>query len=414
MNTPTNKANTQEKKKLLEMPMGYKGSFLVAIILLIGGFILEAILHEYRISLPKWPINLFIILGLMIYIFVCSKFWKNKIIIWLSSVPAAVSAISVITILVLLMGFIPQQRQEGFLQLFGLTHIKNSWPYLFSTFYLLMILGFTIVKRLNSFKLKNIAFLLNHLGLWILLTAASLGSADMKSYNLYLMLDRAIYHAEDENGVIQQLPFAIRLLDFDIDEYPPSLGVINNDNFELNIKKGDKLFEVNSNEPYVNGDWQINILQYIAEAKFRDSIYEVSYTMGATHAAEVKAINLKNGKEITGWVSSGNFLYPVKTLVLDEKYSIAMTIPQPKRFSSKIRIFKKVSDYYDAEIAVNEPIDVYGFKMYQVGYDEEKGKWSKMSSVQLIRDPWLPVVYIGIFMILLGSLYLLWMGKAKN
>ncbi|MCP4553744.1 MAG: cytochrome c biogenesis protein ResB [Bacteroidetes bacterium] len=408
------KPTLKRRKNYLKCSLDYKGSFLVATILLIGGFILETILHEYRITLPKWPINLYIILGLIICLFVSGRFLKSKVITWLSSVPAAVSAISVVAILVLMMGFIPQQRQEGFLQLFGLTHIKNSWPYLFSTFYLLMVLGFTIVKRLNSFNLKNIAFLLNHLGLWILLVAASLGSADMKTYNLYLMLDRAIYHAKDANGVMQQMPFAVKLLDFDIDEYPPSLGIVSNDNFKLNIKKGDKLFEVNSKETYVNGDWQINIIQYIAEAKFKNNIYETSTTMGATPAAEIKATNTITGVEIKGWVSSSNFLYPVKTLLLDEKYSVAMTIPQPKKFSSKIRIFKKVSDYYDAEIAVNEPINVYGFKMYQVGYDEEKGKWSKMSSVQLIRDPWLPVVYIGIFMILLGSLYLLWMGKAKN
>lgn len=31
------------------------------------------------------------------------------------------------------------------------------------------------------------------------------------------------------------------------------------------------------------------------------------------------------------------------------------------------------------------------------------GKWSNLSVFELVKDPWLPVVYIGIFMLLLGA-----------
>jgi len=63
---------------------------------------------------------------------------------------------------------------------------------------------------------------------------------------------------------------------------------------------------------------------------------------------------------------------------------------------------------------VNKPIEAFGYKIYQVGYDEKMGKWSRMSAIQLIRDPWLPAVYTGIFMILAGSVYLALTGRSKT
>ena len=410
----TNQTNSdQVAKKLWEIPWNYKESLLINLVLLFAGFALEFILYEYKITLPGWPINLYIIIGLVIVFWISSRFLNKRIVTFLSSVPAAVTSISAVIFLVLLMGFIPQHRQEGWVQNSGLTHLKNSWPYVFSAFYLLTVLGHTIFKRLNKFNLKNIGFFLNHAGLWILIATASLGAADLKMFNMNLALERAIYFADDD-GVTHQLPFAIKLLEFDIEEYPPSLGIVMTKTSEIVTPKGDKLFEVFEGNKFNWEEWQFEILQYITEAKFKDGHYENSATMGATPAVEVKAVNAKSGIEKQGWVASGNFLYQKQLLPLDENLSLAMTIPRPKKFSSKVRIFKTVSEYQDAEIIVNKPVEAYGYKIYQVGYDEQMGKWSRMSSIQLIRDPWLPVVYVGIFMILAGSLYLVLAGKFKT
>ena len=39
-------------------------------------------------------------------------------------------------------------------------------------------------------------------------------------------------------------------------------------------------------------------------------------------------------------------------------------------------------------------------------YDESKGRWSDISVLELVRDPWLPVVYAGIIMMMLGAICL--------
>ncbi|MBU1014243.1 MAG: cytochrome c biogenesis protein ResB [Bacteroidetes bacterium] len=401
-------------KKIWEKPWGFKESILINLALLIAGFVLEFVLSEYRITLPGWPINLVIAIGLIVIFWISSKILNNRITSFLSGVPAAVTAISFVMFLVLLMAFIPQQRQEGWIQTWGLTHLKNSWPYLFSAIYLLAILGHAIFKRLNKFNLKNIGFFLNHAGLWILIASASLGSADIKMFNMNLVLDRAIYFAEDKNGITQQLPFAIKLLEFDIEEYPPSLAIIDNETSKIVTKKGEKLFDVNIGNKFNWNDWQFEIEQSIAEARYKDGQYDSSSTMGATPAVEIKAVNVNSGVEKTGWISAGNFMYDKQLMPLNETLSLAMTVQAPKKFSSKLRIFKTVSKYEDAEIIVNKPIEVFGYKIYQVGYDEKMGKWSKMSAIQLIRDPWLPAVYTSIFMILAGSLYLALTGRSKT
>ncbi|MEI6638107.1 MAG: cytochrome c biogenesis protein, partial [Chlorobium sp.] len=59
---------------------------------------------------------------------------------------------------------------------------------------------------------------------------------------------------------------------------------------------------------------------------------------------------------------------------------------------------------------VNHPINVMGWKLYQMGYDDEAGRWSKYSLIEVIRDPWLPAVYLGFFMIMAGNVLFFWNG----
>ena len=35
--------------------------------------------------------------------------------------------------------------------------------------------------------------------------------------------------------------------------------------------------------------------------------------------------------------------------------------------------------------------------------NEQMGKWSNLSIFELVTDPWMPVVYVGIFMLLFGA-----------
>ncbi len=49
-----------------------------------------------------------------------------------------------------------------------------------------------------------------------------------------------------------------------------------------------------------------------------------------------------------------------------------------------------------------------------MSYDEEKGRWSDVSIFELVRDPWLPVVYVGIVMMMLGAIGLFVNAQRKR
>lgn len=65
-------------------------------------------------------------------------------------------------------------------------------------------------------------------------------------------------------------------------------------------------------------------------------------------------------------------------------------------------------------IRVNKPLSIRGWKVYQYGYDEARGAESNISIFELVRDPWLPYVYIGIFMMLAGAVTGLIGKKVKD
>lgn len=48
---------------------------------------------------------------------------------------------------------------------------------------------------------------------------------------------------------------------------------------------------------------------------------------------------------------------------------------------------------------------VDGWKIYQYSYDTRMGKDNEISIFQLVKDPWLPLVYAGIFMMLAGAFF---------
>ena len=135
---------------------------------------------------------------------------------------------------------------------------------------------------------------------------------------------------------------------------------------------------------------------------------------GGSHAVYIIAKDQNTGQTVEVWVSDGSIDTSPSFLRLNSELSIAMTNVRPKKFSSDIRVYTSMEEFEDFRIEVNKPVNVQGWKIYQTGYDEIMGRWSNKSIIELVRDPWLPAVYTGIFMILIGTLYLLWMGKGRT
>jgi hypothetical protein len=270
------------------------------------------------------------------------------------------------------------------------------------------------MRRMKFFSIKNIAFILNHAGLWIVVVAASLGSADMWKLNMQLESGHPVTKAVDRQGNFYELGFGMVLLDFKIDEYPAKLGIIDNSDYILQLEKGGKLASVEEGSSESIEGYTLTFERYLPYATKRGEVYDTTSQFGSSRAAYVKAKDDNTGEEFEGWVSDGSFGIPASFLGLNNNLSVAMTQMTPKKYSSDIRVYRDMDNYEDYHVEVNKPVNIDGWKIYQTGFDERMGRWSQTSIIELVKDPWLPVVYIGIFMILIGTLYLLWMGKGRT
>ena len=86
----------------------------------------------------------------------------------------------------------------------------------------------------------------------------------------------------------------------------------------------------------------------------------------------------------------------------------------PKRFASEIQILTKTGKNIETTVDVNKPYEVDGWKIYQYGYDTQMGAKSQISILELVSDPWLPLVYTGIYMMLAGAVCMFVIGGRKR
>jgi len=91
-----------------------------------------------------------------------------------------------------------------------------------------------------------------------------------------------------------------------------------------------------------------------------------------------------------------------------------MSEPTAKVYESEIEIKSPDGETKSTLLQVNKPTRIGGWKFYQQGYDSDRGRWSTLSIIEAVRDPWLPFVYVGIFMLIAGGIYLFWIGSEKK
>lgn len=397
-----------------KFPWSYKQSFTVSIIIFLIGILIETINKGNGISPPPFPINLFLggLILLIILLLYVSK--ENNFVKWLSSIPAAISVISVYTGIILIMGFIPQiNNQNKFLEITGFSHIASSWEFLLCSLQLIITLGLVTIKRLSPFTFKNFSFFLNHAGLWIILVSGSLGVSDMQ--RVYIP---AYYNVKTNTGnntktdETVKLPFSIELIKFKIEDYNPEIVLINTNNKET-------ITENNITKNIIQGtlinisNFKIKVDTFYNSAFHNQNSYTPMDIEGSSPAAFITVYNNMTNDTISGWISSQNLQFPAKYLKLNDSLSAYFTIPQPKRFSSILKITNENNIEKTILIEVNKPYKVGQWELYQTSYELEKGNWSTYSGIEAVKDNWLYAVYTGVFMIMAGAILLFWQVKRK-
>ena len=152
-------------------------------------------------------------------------------------------------------------------------------------------------------------------------------------------------------------------------------------------------------------------MEYLELAARFGNNYHRNNEIGSSPAVKIKISNNDTSEQIVSWISCGSFTQQYLSYKINANYSIVMTIPEVKKFESNIQILTKDGERIPVKLEVNKPYTYEGWKLYQYGYDETKARWSTISIIELVRDPWLPFVYLGIFMMILGSVYIFWVGS---
>jgi len=403
--------NQKERRAFWQFPWGYRESFFIAVGLMLVGFMLEFVSGGKVVQLPTFPMNIILLLVFVFYLLLTQAFVKGPVMTWLSSVPAAMATMTSFTFLVLLMGFIPQGEPVGFWGKIGLYHIHTSKPYIIIAVFMLTILGYTIIRRLKQkINLKNIAFFINHAGLFIVIAAASIGSSDMLRLKMPVMTGQSSNIAFPDNKHQAQMPFGIHLKSFTIDEYEPELIIFDVQTGMPVIEKGSKLPFIREGKKGKLLSYDFEIISFLPYAYPEGDAFVKTEEFGSTHAALVR-VN-ERGRTTESWISCGNFMYSPRYMMINEKHALGMGTPKVRSYLSVVDIIRDGQTVeQNVSISVNKPLKHKDWKIYQFSYDNELGRWSQMSIFEIIRDPWLAVVYTGIFMLLLGSVYLLWVGR---
>lgn len=384
-----------------------------------AGLILVGLALQFSVGPIHWsdfafPINLiFLIVFLLILVLAYWLRRRVRLFSFLLTAEAAVPTLIYAAALTVVMGLTRQvSAHERAIDPIGLTQMLSFWPFVLVYLLLATIVGLITLRQIQHFRLRELPSLLSHVGLFLVIVTATLGSADMERVKLTATTDMPEWRATHEQGFVE-LPLAIQLEKFTIDEYPPKLLIINSQTGKSVPAKNPEIALIDKH--FREGNilkWRIRVLNNLplaAPVVTSDTTKYVEWqSSGAVTALLVEAQRMKDGRAVgpptVGWVTCGSYLFPFQELKLTKQLSLVMARREPERYASRIHVYTESQKNIVATVEVNKPVSVDGWRIYQLSYDEAMGRWSETSTFELVKDPWLPAVYVGIYMLLAGAI----------
>ena len=284
-------------------PWKMKEGFAIGIGLIAVGVVLQLAVGPVAWGAFAWPIN-GVIMAAFLAVIALTYILRKRVYVFkfLGTNHVAIPAMALAVVLTIVMGLTIQSPDGRWF-----SNMLSFWPFVLVYMLIALILGQVIINRAMHFKWKrDIPFMLNHLGLFLAMTTATLGNADVQRLRMIATEGQPEWRAVADNGMVKTMPMSIELKKFIMETYDDG---------------------------------------------------------------------------------------------------------SPKRYASVLKIAEKQGEEFEATIDVNKPIVVDGWKIYQYGYDTSMGAESKISILELVSDPWLPLVYAGIYMMLGGAVCMFAFGK---
>lgn len=390
---------------------GYPHAVLVTSALFLNGWVLESLPHSAHVSAPPWPFNFYLLALLWAVLFVVAWQWRRtRIVQWLGGVQLSVVSLAFVGSLSLLAGLIPQNGEHW------VTNITGSWPFAFVLSLMLVNLGLATLNRLFRFHISDWAFICNHAGFWIVVAAMALGSGDIEKLKLIVGEGETSSQAVLQNATPDtppvQMPFAITLKEFKRDNYHPRLAFYDSTQRDAQMKVVASSLAVGAK--YKVQNFELEVESVVESAERTAAGFQPSQQKSAEFALMAKVIDTATGKLVKrSWMAPGNSgLSPIA--IHTPSGVFVLLDPQAKLYRSTIEIGKVGATPTPAVIEVNAPLTFSGWKIYQSSFEMSANREKFLSIFDLVRDPWLPVVYLGAFLMLIGTTSLFWNGMKQQ
>jgi hypothetical protein len=390
-----------------DQDLGYPHSFLTVMTALVLGLAFHLWVGYAILEIA--PVGLLAVVGLapMLGVAIAARRHPGqRTLRWLTGVPFAMTSTAAVAAIAVIGGVLPESLLQEKL---GLESLWGSWPFVFATYLMLVNIIGSSGRRAWPLTYTNVVYLLSHLGLGIALIGGAFSGLSLERKTMVLF--KAVESDVATNRKLQEskAPFTAQLKEFRMETFAPTLSLA-----KLDPQAKDGMTQTATSHLLKPGLVEVvdghtlKVTKFYRHAAFDGHQWRELPWKTAAPAAHVE-VTLPDGQKKAGWVSCGSQESIPAYLQFADDRAILMNTPRPKKFESDI-----VIDGKPYTVGVNQPVHVKGYDVYQFSYDDQAGAASQYSVIEIVRDPGLPVVYLGIFMLLAGTLLHLGNGLGEK
>lgn len=385
----------------MSLKWGYKRAFLRCLLIFVVGAVLQCVVGDLDNGFLRYPWGLILAVNyLYLLILLYSQRSKWRWVNRLMDNYASTSALGAMIVMTIIFGLTRQDAStEGVVGLLGFSRMTSSWSFNLLLFYFTTTIGLSVVDDLHHWRQRKLAAMMSHVAVFVVLTCGMFGSADKMRITVNAHLERPVAEGVDANGVSHALPFAITLKEFVMEEYPPKLYLL--DTRSETSSQEFLAVDDASAEGEIEG-WHLKVERMYDMAgrmpessEWRDMLHT-----GAAPAVYLSAANSATGESYAGWVSCGSHIFEPSYLFLGERYAIAMPRRDAKRYLSRVDVEQMSGERERFDIEVNHPARIGAWRIYQVGYDTARGRWSSVSVLECVKDGWYSAINIALWLML--------------
>ena len=239
--------------------------------LIIVGLMLELSVGQVAWNVFRWPVN-GIVLTAFLTIIAIIYLLRKKVygLQYLGTCRAAIPALAYAVVLTIVMGLTRQtdsfasahSASHGLEWSMWLHNMLSFWPFVLIYVYVAVILGVVVLRRLATLRLgrsrRDIPFLLNHLGLFLAMTTATLGNADVQRVRMITVKGEPECRALTPQQQIVKMPVVIELKEFIMETYDDGKPKRFASDIQILTKKGREIqATVEVNKPVEVDGWKI-------------------------------------------------------------------------------------------------------------------------------------------------------------